>query len=187
MSPKKISVTFPHKKRNLIYIMVESLESSFFSKVHGGAMDDNVIPELYKLAQDNICFSVDNNCLGMKPSRDCWTMAATVAQSSGIPFIVPWGENEYPSELKFLPGVTSLFDILHNNSYKQAYICGSKVHFSGMDNFLKTHKVDFVYDLITAKQEKRIMLRINWLNTTDCIIISPMGNGIKKKMKNNYG
>lgn len=154
VSPKKISVTFPHKKRNLIYIMVESLESSFFSKVHGGAIDDNVIPELYKLAQDNICFSVDNNCLGMKPSRDCWTMAATVAQSSGIPFIVPWGENEYPSELKFLPGVTSLFDILHNNSYKQAYICGSKVHFSGMDNFLKTHKVDFVYDLITAKQEK---------------------------------
>ncbi|MDO4218743.1 MAG: LTA synthase family protein [Synergistaceae bacterium] len=153
VSPQKVSITFPNKKRNLVYILVESLETTIFQKIHGGAMDDDVIPELYRLAHDNICFSIDKDCLGMKPSRDGWTIAATVAQTSGIPFIVPWDGNSSPTGLKLLPGVTSLFDILHNNGYKQAYICGSDAHFSGMDSFLTTHRVDFVYDLNTARQE----------------------------------
>ena len=152
-SPKSVKLSFPQKKRNLIFIVVESLESTFFQKIHDGAMDKDVIPELYNLANDNICFSVNENCLGMKPTRDHWTIAAIVAQTSGVPFVIPWKGNNYFAKVKFLPGITNIFDILHVNGYKQAFICGSDVRFAGRDNYLKTHHVDFIYDLGTARKE----------------------------------
>ena len=52
---KKIDVikvkTFPEEKRNLIYIYLESMETTYFNKDEGGALEVNIIPELYELAQ----------------------------------------------------------------------------------------------------------------------------------------
>ncbi|MDO4663978.1 MAG: hypothetical protein Q4A59_03750 [Erysipelotrichaceae bacterium] len=50
-------VQFPKQKKNLIYIYMESMESSFADQQHGGGFDDNLIPNLTKLAQDNVDFS----------------------------------------------------------------------------------------------------------------------------------
>ena len=151
--PNNIRLSFPRKKRNLIFIIVESLESTFFQNIHDGAMYKDVIPELYNLANNNICFSVNENCLGMKPTRDHWTFAAVVAQTSGIPFIVPLDKHNNTPKRKALQGVTSLFDVLHKNGYKQMFICGSSIHFANSDIFLRTHNVDFIYDLDTARRE----------------------------------
>ena len=57
VDPSGASISFPEEKRNLIYIMLESMETSYLSKEQGGALEDNLIPELYNLASDNICFS----------------------------------------------------------------------------------------------------------------------------------
>ena len=40
----KVNVTLPKKKRNLIIIYLESMESSLFSKENGGAFDKSIIP-----------------------------------------------------------------------------------------------------------------------------------------------
>ncbi|MDO4988814.1 MAG: LTA synthase family protein [Synergistes sp.] len=154
--PENVKLSFPEKKRNLIFIIAESMETTFFPKNYGGALNDNIIPELYDLARDNVCFSVDGNCLGMKPTRDHWTSAAIVAQTSGIPFIVPPDKRGSSPKRKSLPGVTSMFDILHDNGYKQMFICGSDIRFANRDIYLKTHNVDFVYDLNTAREERFI-------------------------------
>ena len=50
VNPDSVEISFPEKKRNLIYIYLESMETTFLSKELGGAMDENLIPELYQLA-----------------------------------------------------------------------------------------------------------------------------------------
>lgn len=43
-NPAKVKMTFPKEKKNLIYIFMESMESSYADKEDGGTMDDNYIP-----------------------------------------------------------------------------------------------------------------------------------------------
>ena len=57
VNPAKVKMTFPKEKKNLIYIFMESMESSYADKEDGGTMDDNYIPNLTKLAKENINFS----------------------------------------------------------------------------------------------------------------------------------
>lgn len=44
--PRSIKSTFPEKKRNLIHIYLESMESSFLSKELVGYIDENFMPKL---------------------------------------------------------------------------------------------------------------------------------------------
>ena len=55
--PGTTKITFPAKKRNLIYIFLESMETTYADKKNGGAFDNNVIPELTELAEENEDFS----------------------------------------------------------------------------------------------------------------------------------
>ena len=57
VNPAKTKLDFPSQKRNLIYIFMESMESSYADQEDGGIMDDNYIPNLTKLAKENINFS----------------------------------------------------------------------------------------------------------------------------------
>ncbi|MFQ9749776.1 MAG: hypothetical protein ACLRYY_13470 [Anaerobutyricum soehngenii] len=50
------TVTF-QAKNNLFYIFMESMESSYADKAEGGTMDVNYIPNLTKLAKENVQFS----------------------------------------------------------------------------------------------------------------------------------
>ena len=53
----KINIDFPTKKRNLIFIFVESLESTNFSKSKGGITEKSYIPHLETFAEEYINFS----------------------------------------------------------------------------------------------------------------------------------
>lgn len=55
--PDTVKMTFPEKKRNLIYILVESAETSSMDKASGGLMNTNYIPEMTEIAKNNISFS----------------------------------------------------------------------------------------------------------------------------------
>ena len=151
VKPSEVELTFPEEKRNLIYIYLESMENTFFSKELGGALDYNVIPELYDLAKDNINFS-DNTDVGggMEIAGATWTVGAMTAQTAGIPLKIPVAVNTYGEYSKFLPGVTSIMDILHNNGYYQALMVGSDASFGGRSNYYTQHGVDMVYDYYTA-------------------------------------
>lgn len=58
-----VSLTFPKNKRNLIYIYVESLENSAMSKKNNGIEEESYVPNLEKLAINNLNFS-NNNGVG---------------------------------------------------------------------------------------------------------------------------
>lgn len=156
VEPKSDIITFPEEKRNLIYIFLESVENTFMSKKEGGALSENVIPELTTLAKENINFSNGEKIGGfLTPSGTEWTVAAMVAQTSGVPLKGSAGvleNNEYGKE-SFLPGVISLSDVLHENGYKQVLMVGSDAKYANRDVYFSQHKTDHIYDYYTAQED----------------------------------
>ncbi len=155
--PADVSITFPDEKRNLIYIMMESMEISYLSKELGGAMEENLIPELYDLAQEGLCFSHSNADVGgfYTTAGATWTIGSMVAQTAGIPLKTPTEDvNQYgASGEAFLPGVTSLTNILHDAGYYQALMVGSDASFGGREPYFLQHGMDEVLDVYTARRD----------------------------------
>ncbi len=148
--PEKVTITFPEKKRNLVYIILESMETSYLSQTHGGGMAENLIPNLYALAQNNVNFSHNTDIGGFRDvSGTSWTMAALVAQTGGIPLAGVGGEEK----TVLLPGLTTVNDLLREAGYRQAFMVGSDADFGGRKDYYLSHGVDAVYDLYTARQE----------------------------------
>ena len=50
VDPAETKITFPEKKRNLIYIFLESMEDTYADKENGGGFTFNCIPELTNMA-----------------------------------------------------------------------------------------------------------------------------------------
>lgn len=57
VDPRSITLTFPEEKRNLVYIYLESMESTYLSKELGGNQEENLLPNLSELALTNLNFS----------------------------------------------------------------------------------------------------------------------------------
>ncbi len=157
VDPSKAKINFPEKKQNLIFILLESVETSFVTKGQGGGRDESLIPELYELATDenNINFSHTEGFGGASAlTGGTWTIGAMVSQTAGLPLHVPINvdRNEYGKEA-FLPGITSLSDILHANGYSQAVMVGSDSEYGGRRQFYEQHGTDTVFDLFTAKEK----------------------------------
>ena len=153
IAPEETEITYPEKKRNLVYILLESMETTFASKEQGGAMEESVIPELYQLAQENVSFS-DTEGLGGwgYVSGTNWTTGGTVAQAGGIPLLLPFGGNEGDHMVRPLAAAHMLWDELHEQGYYQAVMMGSNVEFSGQLNLLRGHGIDRIYDHKYAKE-----------------------------------
>ena len=137
VDPANVTYVFPEKKRNLIYIFLESAEISDYSKAEGGALNYNCIPELYRIAEDNITFN-DNNGFYVAPGAS-WTVAAMIAQSSGLPLNIPIGENDFVTSNKFMPGAYSIGEILEKNGYTNELLIGSEAVFSGRKYYYEKH------------------------------------------------
>lgn len=156
--PTDTQITFPEQKRNLIYIMMESMETSYLSQDLGGALEYNLIPELYDLAQNNINFSHNDGVGGFREvSGTSWTIGAMVGHTAGVPLKVPEGikdwQNGYGKDGHFLPGLSNLQTVLKENGYYQALMVGSNANFGGRKTYYETHNVDKVYDLYTARKD----------------------------------
>ena len=86
-----------------------------------------------------------------------WTIGAMVSQTSGVPLKTPSNLkdrfNGYGKNGEFLPGLTTLSDILHESGYNQALMVGSNATFGGRKTFYSTHGTDKIFDLSTAQQD----------------------------------
>ena len=138
--PNDVTITFPEEKRNLIYIMLESMETTYLSEELGGGVAENLIPELYSLANDNINFSNNSGVGGFQEVPGSgWTIGAMVAHTAGVPLKTPATLadrfNGYGKDGVFLPGLTSLTSILEEQGYYQALMVGSDVSFGGRDAY----------------------------------------------------
>lgn len=155
--PQDVAITFPEEKRNLVYIVLESMETSFLSKELGGGVDHNLIPELYELARNNINFSQNEDVGGFRQSTGAtWSIGSLVSQTSGIPLVPMVSQNEESEDGQFLPGLTTMMDILHENGYYQAFMLGSSADFADTGLYYEVHGVDKIYDIYTAWHESDI-------------------------------
>lgn len=140
IDPNTVELTFPDEKRNLIYIFVESFETSYIDNNNGGAFNYNLIPNMYDLAINNTSFSNSNYFGGLYQVTDTdWTIAGIVSQTSGLPLKISTGGKLYQSENKFLNNAKTLGDILEENGYNQVFLLGSDATFGGRRAYFKNH------------------------------------------------
>ena len=144
----KVDIKFNGKKRNLIYIYLESMESSLFSKENNGYFDESRIPELEKLAKENINFS-SNSGLGGMYDADGYTISALVSNTSSTP-IVASCENECDKYGDIVGKARTIGDVLTDEGYNIEFIQGSDANFAGFKKYLTKHSNQKILDYHAA-------------------------------------
>lgn len=151
VDPAEVSISFPEQKRNLIYIFLESMETTYADIEDGGGFDENVIPELTKTAQDNEDFSGEDQAINGAYSMygTTWTMGAMFGHTSGLPLNISIGSNDMDTQESFFPGAITLGDILQEQGYSQRLLIGSDATFGGRRLYFTEHGnyniVDYQY------------------------------------------
>ncbi len=157
VTPTSDKLTFPEKPRNLIYIFLESMESSFADKASGGAFDENYIKELTELAKNNVNFSHSKDLGGaLSYYGTTWTAGAMVSQTAGIPVKVPIEADSYGGENAYMPGVVSLGELLEQRGYRQLLLLGSDAEFAYRDSYFTEHGGYEVVDIKSLKESGRL-------------------------------
>lgn len=158
IDPAKVEITAPEKKKNLIYIYMESMETKYTSEKYGGVQEKNLIPYLTDLAENNLYFSGTSGFGGYKSYYELtgWTVASIFAGSSGLPLAIPIMDNRMGFRQKFAPTITTLGDILDKNGYKQEFLCGSDAEFGGRKILFQQHGNYDIFDYYTAIEKKYI-------------------------------
>jgi len=137
--PKNIKITAKNPK-NLLLIYVESLETTY--------SDVNIFHKdlLYKLTHLNvnhISFSRYEEMPGTN-----WSIAGMIATQCALPLKFNGNVKDKISANKdapVLPNAKCLSDILAENGYRNIYMNGSRINFSGVGAFLREHHYDELY------------------------------------------
>ena len=154
-----VELTFPEKKKNLVYIYMESMEMSLADESHGGGKSVNVIPELTDIALENDCFNGNTNILNGARSlyNSTWTIAGLVAQTSGLPLGINHVlTNNINSISSFMPGATTLGDILEKEGYHNVFMLGSDAKFGNRDVYFKEHGNYDIDDYYWARNNNKL-------------------------------
>lgn len=154
---KTINITFPEKKRNLILLYVESMETTYTSVENGGDYPADLIPEVTALAKANLNFSHQEKLGGAHVVAGTgWTTGGLVAASSGVPLCVPLFSHSYNESTDFLPGAYTLGDILQKEGYEQEFLIGSEAAFGGRKFYYEKHGNYQIFDLGEARRQGKI-------------------------------
>lgn len=162
INPKTAEITFPSKKRNLIYIYLESMENTLMSQQNGGVSKKSVIPELENLALNNLSFSNKKSGIGgaLPAHGTTWTVGGMTAQSAGVTLkrtLAGGRDHNSMGDFKlFLPGAYTIGDILKKEGYNQSFVMGSDAAFGGRDKLLTQHGDYKLLDLNYAYKHNKI-------------------------------
>lgn len=141
--PDPSNIRFPTQKRNVIYVMMESMENTF---AFTGTNGQNLIPDLQKLADENYSFR------GYYPSVGTqWTSASMVAGLCGLP--LKSLSTKTVQFATFLPNVTAVTEIFKQNGYSLTFLMGSDASYANKEVFLKDHGFDAVLDFPIEARE----------------------------------
>lgn len=163
INPKQANIKFEEQKRNLIYIYLESMESTFYAKEEGGLAEKDLIPEISKLAKENISFSNTDKLGGAHCLvGTTWTVGAMSAQSAGVPLKLGIDGNSLGEYSSFLGGAYGIGEVLSENGYKNFLLLGSDATFGGRKNLFEQHGNYEIWDFESALKEKRISEKVWW-------------------------
>lgn len=166
--PEKTKIEFQEEKRNLIYIFLESMETTYYSVQDGGLSQYDLMPEISKLAKENINFS-DTNKLGGAYTLygTTWTVGAMAAQTAGVPLKLSIEDNAMEEYSTFLGGAYSIGQVLQKNGYHNFLLLGSDATFGGRRNLFEQHGNYEIWDFESAKSENKATEQIWWGFTDD--------------------
>ena len=157
VDPRDAELEFPEQKRNLIYIYLESMESTFSDPQAGPDITDNYIPELSRLAEDNVHFSHTDRLGGAMPfAGTTWTAASMVSQTSGVPVKINLAADNYGAHNSYMPGIVSLGDLLQEQGYNQTLLMGSNAEFANRDSYFTDHGNYQILDVEAMKAARRL-------------------------------
>lgn len=144
--------------KNLVLLYVESLEKAYTDPKFSG---ENLLATLDKFP--GVSFDLYRQTRGTG-----WTIAALVSTMCGIPLKpkLDAGRVLQSNELgqkvdDFLPNLTCLGDILHDNGYKNVYMGGADLSFGGKGKFFRAHGYDEVLGLYELAADQQIP-RLHW-------------------------
>lgn len=140
-NPDSVTITTPNQKRNLILIYLESLETTFADKEHGGFQEENLIPELTELALHNTSFGNGRNQIGggLDATGSNHTFGSFHTRTLGIP-IVKFVKTP------ILHQYSSLYKFLNKQGYKQIFFQGNPGLFEQFQNFAIEQQIDEIYN-----------------------------------------
>ena len=142
-----------NKKNNLIYIVIESLETTLFTKAQGGAWDHEVIPELYDILNDSdtYYFSGSSKAGGLLSQYGgSWTTSAIISNNTGLPLKVHLSKAQYQRN-NYMNGAYALGDLLKDNGYYNEVISAARANFGGIEEFYLQHGDYKIVDISTLK------------------------------------
>ena len=149
-----MAITQTGEPRNLIYIYLESMETTYASTDDGGRQAENYMPGLTRLARENVSFSNTGLLGGFHTVTGAgFTMAAIYSTTAGIPYALPVDSTTLAESDAFASGVVSLGDILHARGYNQEFLCGSDAAFGGRKLWFTQHGDYEIFDLFTAREK----------------------------------
>ncbi len=155
------------KPKNLLYIYMESMETTYASIEDGGEQPKiNYIPNLTRIANENISFSDEEKLGGFISAKNTdWTMSAIWATETGAAFAFPIeGNSDFGDQEHFSKNTVTLGDILNKKGYYQEFLCGSDSTFGGRKAFFEQHGDFRIYDKFTAEEEGYLTPEeeVNW-------------------------
>ena len=168
VKPEKTNIELPEEKRNLIYIFLESMETTYYSMQDGGLSQYDLIPEISKLAKEETNFS-DTDKLGGAYTLygTTWTVGAMTAQTAGVPLKLSIEDNAMGEYSKFLGGAYSIGQVLQKNGYHNYLLLGSDATFGGRRNLFEQHGNYEIWDFESARSENKVDEKIWWGYTDD--------------------
>lgn len=168
VKPEKTNIELPEEKRNLIYIFLESMETTYYSIQDGGLSQYDLMPEISKLAKENTNFS-DTDKLGGAYTLygTTWTVGAMTAQTAGIPLKLSIEDNAMGEYSTFLGGAYSIGQVLQKNGYHNYLLLGSDATFGGRRNLFEQHGNYEIWDFESARAENKADEQIWWGFTDD--------------------
>ena len=170
VKPEKTKIEFPEEKRNLIYIFLESMETTYYSVEDGGLSEGDLIPEISRLAKENLNFS-DTETLGGAYTLygTTWTVGAMSAQTAGVPLKLTIDDNALGEYSTFLGGAYSIGEVLQENGYHNFLLLGSDATFGGRRNLFEQHGDYEIWDFESAMAGNRVPEKIWWGYTDDLL------------------
>jgi arylsulfatase A-like enzyme len=139
------AVKAPSKKKNLMFIYLESLEQSYFNeKVFPG-----LVPNLIQLKSKGVSFE------NLKQTRNTgWTIAGMFASQCGLPLSVERISRHEGNDIIYSSGknrLVCLGDILRKAGYYQVFMGGADLRFAGKGKHYEDHGYDEVKGLNELK------------------------------------
>lgn len=149
VQPNIANMEFPKQKRNLILLVLESMESTYVDKRHGGYFEDSKIPNLQKNAMNSkyLHFTHNDRVGGAyQVPGTGWSIAGMFAMECGLPIRVSYSMNYNPDPNKFLPGAYCLGEALKEKGYHGTVFYGTPAEYQHLDVVFKSHGADEIID-----------------------------------------